>query len=149
MPFSLISLYLPDIQMISGTIFLCLLTFKIVLKCHHHIVAGSISILMSRYGFPCCPPGHQLRPSRRTTAATLALFWTSRLLRWQTWIQRCLLFHLATVSGTCCWETRHFRMMTGSVEKHCYSTVCKERGCHGIYLEVALCFCVCMCALDT
>lgn len=30
------------------------------------------------------------------------------------WIQRCLLFHLATASEISYWGTRHFRMMTGS-----------------------------------
>lgn len=65
------------------------------------------------------PAGPPLRLCRRTTAVTLALFWISRRLRWPRWILRCLRFRLAIASGTCCWETRHFRTMTGNVNKIC------------------------------
>lgn len=80
------------------------------------------------------PAGPPPRPCREITAATLALFWTSPPSRWQRWIQRCLLFLLAIASGTCCWGTRRFRTMTGSmkrekVKKHTLSlcsTVCEK-----------------------
>lgn len=99
-----------------------------------------MSILMSGCDRSCHPLGPPLTPCKRTTAATPALFWTSRLLRWQTWSQRFLLFHLATVSGTCCWETRRFRMMTGNVEKQIlYSTAWDLLG--GCFV-----FFLCMCA---
>lgn len=77
-------------------------------------------MLMSRCCAPSRPAGPPRRPCRGTTAATLALSWTSRLSRWRRWIQRCLLFHLAIASGTCCWGTRHYRMTTGSI-KHTVS----------------------------
>lgn len=47
------------------------------------------------------------------------LFWISQRLRWPRWIPRCLHFRLAIASGTCCWGTRHFRTMTGNVNKTC------------------------------
>lgn len=80
----------------------------------------------------CClsrHAGHPLRRCRKTTAAAAAqvLFWTSQLSRWPTWIQECLLFHLVTDSGTCCWGTRHFRMMTGSMKNTLYFCLTCER----------------------
>lgn len=93
---------------------------------------------------PFLPSGPPLRPCRRTTAATLALFWTSQLSRWplSRWIQRCLLFHLAIASGTCCWGTRHFRMMTGSMKNTVY-VLQYMRSCRGLFLEGSVCVCEC------
>lgn len=102
---------------------------------------------MSRCCAPSRPAGPPRRPCRGTTAATLALSWTSRLSRWRRWIQRCLLFHLAIASGTCCWGTRHYRMTTGSI-KHTVSF------CATVYEKlprdisrgdfVFLCMCTCI-----
>lgn len=83
---------------------------------------------------PSCHAGPPLRPRRKITAATLALFWTSRPSRWLTWIQRCLHFLLATASETCCWETRRFRMKTGS-KKTTYFMHHNVTGCPRIFLE--------------
>lgn len=79
------------------------------------------------------------RPCRGTTAATLASFWTSPLSRWRKWIQRCLHFRLATASGTYSWETRLFRMMTGSIQTLC--SLCKTA--QGYSWRLRLC-CLCM-----
>lgn len=76
--------------------------------------------------------GCLLRICRRTTAATLALFWIFQLSRWPRWIRRCLLFHPAIALGTCCLGTRHFRMMTGNVEKNsCLGYECLPRDIDG------------------
>lgn len=82
--------------------------------------------------------GPPLRSCTRTTAATLALFWTSQLSRWLRWIRRCRLFHLAIASGTCCWGTRHFRMMTGSMTQTCLCTTIYK----GLSRDIPGCVCV-------
>lgn len=121
--------YIHCMQTLPGAL---LVTWNFVLKCHHCTVTCSLGrnskakagMFMSRFCSPSRPAGPPLRPSRGTTAVTLALFWTSRLSRWRRWIQRCLLFHLAIASGTCCWGTRHFRMMTGSMKNTVRACVC-------------------------
>lgn len=79
------------------------------------------------------PAGRPQRPCRRTTAATRVSSWISLLLRWPRWIRRCLLFHLGIASGTCCWEIRRFRTMTGNVKESGKKTGCPRWGssCRG------------------